>query len=142
MTKETDRELMELAAKAANVFLTPEQFAKECASPWEPSMEPFYDERRGVMTGYRTWYGSDGEIVGWEHFDWSPLTDDGDAFRLAVKLGIKLELNPAWVYARAVITKYEYLQIEEGWANGFNDPCAATRRAIVRAAAEIGRAMP
>ena len=113
MTKETDRELLKLAAKAAGIEIY----------SWESDCP--------LITR------SDGQIV-----EWNPLTDDGDALRLAVKLGIKLELHPAWVYARAVITKYEYLQIEEGWANGFNDPCAATRLAIVRAAAEIGRAMP
>lgn len=63
---------------------------------------------------------------------WNPLTDDGDALRLAVKLNIQIELN------------FD----ESGcvYANHFGesltpDPCAATRRAIVRAAAEIGRAM-
>jgi hypothetical protein len=115
VTKETDRELLELAAKAAGW----------CDFDWLAG------------DGCMNVYDAQGKQSAW-----NPLTDDGDALRLAVKLGIKLELHPAWVYARAVITKYEYLQIEEGWANGFNDPCAATRRAIVRAAAEIGRAMP
>lgn len=123
MTKETDRELMELAAKAAGI---------EVHESDDGTMQ-----RRPVlaMTHY---------VQGQPYSEtrWDPLRDDAQALRLAVKLGIKLELHPAWVYARAVITKYEYLQIEEGWANGFNDPCAATRRAIVRAAAEIGRAMP
>jgi hypothetical protein len=70
--------------------------------------------------------------------DWNPLTDDGDALRLAVKCGIKLELHPLWVYARAVVTRHEYMDISEGWANG-GDPYAATRRAIVRAAAALDK---
>ena len=117
MTKETDRELLEMAAKADG-------------KKWQS-----YHMGRGLCLA-----PPKGGMVITQM--WNPLRDDAQALRLAVKLGIKLELHPAWVYARAVITKYEYLQIEEGWANGFNDPCAATRRAIVRAAAEIGRAMP
>ncbi len=52
---------------------------------------------------------------------WNPLTDDGDALRLAVKLGLlnfQTELITAlWAARKAA------------------DPMAATRRAIVRAAA-------
>ena len=65
----------------------------------------------------------------------NPLTDDGDALRLAVKLGIELETVPFG--GRAVIRDDddcgEYFDVEG------DDPYAATRRAIVRAAAEIGR---
>ena len=72
---------------------------------------------------------------------WSPLTDDGDALRLAVSLGMNVgnmgcDSIEAWCISevdgsvcRGIVAKYD-------------DPTAATRRAIVRAAAEIGRAMP
>lgn len=64
---------------------------------------------------------------------WNPLTDDGDALRLAVRL----ELVVAQQGSRAVAARHDCIdQIE---AHGI-DPFAATRRAIVRAAAEIGRA--
>ena len=75
----------------------------------------------------------------WIHF-WNPLTDDGDALRLAVKLHITIdrgEVEPAtWCYC----------DYQDRVSNGFvelhgNDPYAATRRAIVRTAAEIGRSM-
>ena len=66
---------------------------------------------------------------------WNPLTDDGDALRLAVKLGIELEAVPFG--GRAVIRDDddcgEYFDVEG------DDPYAATRRAIVRAAAELGK---
>lgn len=52
---------------------------------------------------------------------WNPLTDDGDALRLAVKLGIDI--------AKAQV---------DYWDKDSTDPYAATRRAIARAAAEIG----
>lgn len=67
---------------------------------------------------------------------WNSLADDGDALRLAVKLQTPIMLSNEIV--RCV------------WGNGLsescvepcgNDPYAATRRAIVRAAAEIGRNM-
>jgi len=67
---------------------------------------------------------------------WNPLKDDGDAFRLAVELG-GVTLN---FYSQACfVSRYEGEEViceELG-----EDPYAATRRAIVRAAAEIGKAM-
>lgn len=81
-------------------------------------------------------------LNGWEErypLGWNPLTDDGDAFRLAIKLNIRFVLFPetivksrgvAWVYNGANCSLWE----PEGI-----DPFAATRKAIVRAAAEIGK---
>lgn len=72
---------------------------------------------------------------------WNPLTDDGHALRLAVELGIELSSsydageNVYAGYAIADDMKYVIESKEK-------DPFAATRRAIVRAAAEIGEAMP
>ena len=67
---------------------------------------------------------------------WNPLTDDGDALRLAVKLEIeyKVRCGATWV-DWLVGERSVYLHHEE---HG-NDAYAATRRAIVRAAAEIGK---
>jgi hypothetical protein len=90
-----DRELLELAAKAAGR-----------GSQWW--MES-------------TWNGPDKE--------WNPLTDDGDALRLAVKLGLIVECGRAWISRHGPMFGEDVLP----------DPYAATRRAIVRAAAEIGR---
>ena len=61
---------------------------------------------------------------------WNPLRFDGDALRLAVKLNI---LN-----TRA--NGYEWPEHDQFLRDGDNAE-AATRRAIVRAAAEIGKAM-
>jgi hypothetical protein len=63
---------------------------------------------------------------------WNPLTNDGDALRLAVKLRFDLML---YSNVKGVFTKG--VQCSE---DGANDPYAATRRAIVRAAAAIGKA--
>jgi len=66
---------------------------------------------------------------------WNPLTDDGDALRLAVKLRMNVEFfdDVVWAFDNDYIDP-----IEEPYKD---DPYAATRRAIVRAAAEIGRGM-
>ena len=97
----TDRELLELAAKAAGIQL------------------------RFLLNG--TLPFSDGPRVG----EWNPLTDDGDALRLAVKLGIFA--SPRFFHFRELARLGR--QKDE-------DDFAASRRAIVRAAADIGRAMP
>jgi hypothetical protein len=66
--------------------------------------------------------------------EWRPLTDDGDALRLAVKLGMTIR---NFGHLVSVMAPHQY-QVDV-YTNG--DTCAATRRAIVRAAAEIGRTM-
>ena len=103
-----DRELLELAAKAYGVILN--QYETEDFLRADHSMQGrFWNPR------------------------WNPLTDDGDALRLAVKL--RMIIDP---YAGLVGVPPDAVvpTINEG------DIYAATRRAIVRAAAEIGKEMP
>lgn len=64
---------------------------------------------------------------------WNPLTSDGDALRLAVKL--ELVIMPHGGSVEAYIGDIECEEFIE------DDPYAATRRAIVRAAAEIGKSI-
>lgn len=66
---------------------------------------------------------------------WNPLDDDGDALRLANKLWLEVR----HVHGKAHAGEPQKFWCTEAWfPNG--DQNAATRRAIVRAAAEIGRA--
>lgn len=65
---------------------------------------------------------------------WIPLADDGDALRLAVKLGLQ-------VYGRNIGGSVDDLVFVDEADCGHN-PYAATRRAIVLRAAEIGAAKP
>jgi hypothetical protein len=100
----TDRELLELAAKAAG--------------------EDIFIDSEG-----RAWIR--GTCVAWV-----PQDDDGQSRRLEVKLRIKHERHvhgyvAAW--APGVFGRFEEPEL--------NDPYAATRRAIFRAAAGIGRHM-
>jgi hypothetical protein len=71
---------------------------------------------------------------------WSPLSDDGDAFRLAVKLHIHIEwVGPPGIVNRVQASPKGYGHL--AWVQLLeDDPYAATRRAIVRAAAELGKA--
>ena len=71
--------------------------------------------------------------------EWNPLTDDGDALRLAVRLGLKvlIDLDEG---ATRIHNVYDGLVCMHMHFDG--DPEAATRRAIVRAAADVGKAMP
>ena len=102
----SDRELLELAAKAAGIEHGADRFDSGISLTLP-------DGRHKSMP------------------KWNPLTDDGDALRLAVKLGL-LDGHPALHHEFAST-------VFPGGAP--SDPYAATRRAIVRAAAEIGRRM-
>ena len=76
-----------------------------------------------------------------ERLFWNPLRDDGEALRLAVKLQLGISIPPATDGRIDVVTFYgPTISIIEYPKN--SDRNAATRRAIVRAAAEIGKAMP
>ena len=108
----TDKELLELAAKAANYELA------------------------STKDGYPLWRNGVGI--------WNPLTDDGDALRLAVKL--KMEVYHGNDEGEAVYASYVKPNSAIAYCVEYyddlshkGDPYAATRRAIVRAAAEIGK---
>ena len=112
----TDRELLEMAAKAAEIKVE------------------FYETYGRELCKKENDYGPDNQ--------WNPLTDDGDALRLAVVLSIRLtEFKDTVVKSRGVAWKDGYASCAL-WEPEGTDPFAATRRAIVRAAAEIGKAMP
>ena len=94
----TDRELLELAARAAGIDVD----AHDC-------------------------FGA---------YIWDPLNDDGDALRLAVKLRMMIDAsNDGHEVMAASPTGHHWTEI-----CGL-DAYSATRRAIVRAAAEIGEGM-
>ena len=71
---------------------------------------------------------------------WMPHLDDGDAMRLAVVAQLGISIPPV-VDGRVDVVTFDgpVISIVEYPQNG--DRAAALRRAIVRAAAEIGKAM-
>lgn len=105
----SDRELLELAAKAAD-----------------------------VDGNYMEFWGGTG--IAPDRPDgglWNPLEDDGASLRLAVKLRmcVSNEGSEAVAITFTGFTERETIGTDA-------DPYSATRRAIVRAAAEIGRHVP
>ena len=110
-----DRELLELAAKAAG-------------------MEVWTDIDGNLYTSMQ-------DLI---EKSWNPLTDDGDALRLAVKIGMGvLYETQEFMGGRVVEVSYN-IDEDEGTCKVVterlgDDPYAATRRAIVRAAAETAR---
>lgn len=108
----TDRELLELAAKAAGIDV----FPHECFGTWPYRYEQSIDC----------------------NVEWNPLNDDGDALRLAVDLQLGIEFATCEDDAPIAIVGDRYSKVQECLAPDFK---AKTRRAIVRAAAEIGKAM-
>lgn len=80
-------------------------------------------------------YRLDQRDIGGAPTPWNPLTDDGDALRLAAKLRIRFERHTRHPFVAAfhddLAGRFE--EREEG------DYCAAIRRAIVRVAVELER---
>lgn len=109
-----DRELLELAAKANN----------------SPNIK---------LKTFGAWFDDERERY------WNPLADDGDALRLAVKLGIGIRSHGPnhWQQPNVAVALWDIgdrsgrVVVEQG-----TDSDRAIRRAIVRAATEIWRAMP
>jgi hypothetical protein len=115
-----DRNLLEWAAKAAGY---------DTSHRWNAERMELNPPVIGLCIS-----GAKGRML------WNPLEDDGDAFHLAVKLRLKIEhcCNPCNQQMFVAVRTYgpfwhEYQEKYEG-----NDT-AATRRAIVRAAAAIGK---
>ena len=116
-----DRELLKLAAKAAGIKIDRSEAGGQ------------HNDGFNILgNAVLDWHN---DIV------WNPLEYDGDALRLAVDLGIRAfyERNapPELGFPRecgvAVVNNEWTAEANQG------DPYAATRRAIVRAAAEIGK---
>lgn len=110
-----DRELLELAAKAAGYTRT--QWVEDAQGA----------QRFHVFSERSMW------------LEWNPLSDDGDALRLAMKLNIHISLYGPETGLNAWIIRESAESFDEDYGD---DPCASVRRAIVRAAAAIGAAMP
>ena len=108
-----DRELLELAAKAAGIELR-----------W------FSHVRMHTATGI---VDMEPQLPHIEDKVWNPITDDGDRYRLAKKLDIRIHFGPCYVtYVSNNICGCV------NWPENAKDDAYA----IVQAAAEIGKAMP
>lgn len=136
----TDRELLELAAKAARVFLTEKTMGEVFPGfEWDASDWPIFTDHGA--DGTVAWKGEDGKPAGTARKHWNPLTDDGDALRLAVKMGLVVycDTDEAWCEWGDLDDDNEYTNRMSAEPE-YNGP-ASVRRAIVRAAAAIGQSM-
>lgn len=117
----SDHELLELAAKAAGYQIE-----------WVSTrLDGVHEARLHNNNPY--WFN-------WPI--WNPLTDDGDALRLAMLLRLTVEPNTSFMKRVSAIRCFpKLIFFAEDYDSG-NDICQATRRAIVRTAAEIGKAKP
>lgn len=106
----TDRELLELAAKAAGVCV---EFDKDG--------DPYIDDPIGGFSGL-----------------WNPLTDDGDALRLAVEIGLELLMRRGVKGDTTTVLLPCELDMESVFERHVECKFKATRLAIVRAAAKVG----
>jgi hypothetical protein len=114
-----DRELLELAARAAGIALE-----------WDSDGPCYFSQWRGIP----------------QKEEWNPLTSDGDAFRLAVKLRFHVcifsasddgdGIHPGFVEVNREADDILHVEYVQG-----ADYAAAARRAIVVAITKIGRSM-
>jgi hypothetical protein len=118
----TDRELLEFAAKAAGL-----EFDR---SP-----------HNGGGSGNTGFDMMGNAVLDWHNNTiWNPLTDDGDALRLAVKLRIKFRYSEVLGQGLACTGRSPDFEAQANIEDFGRDEVACVRRAIVRAAAEIGKA--
>ena len=119
----TDKELLELAAKAAGI--------------------PVYESTDGTIQNRPILVFTSGGAMGTMPYEvwWNPLIEDGQALKLAVKLGITIGPECDDVVGKSLVRVSWLNRTHSLGEYGNGDPYAATRRAIVRAAAEIGKAM-
>ena len=115
-----DRELLELAAKAAGILYDAEKSTHVEGRKWWGLWLSFFDEPSEFARRH-----------------WNPLTDDGDALRLAAKLKLNVMQGDfsVGVTDEAEIDAVSFVPDE-------SQRLYAIRESIVRAAAEIGKAMP
>ena len=122
----TDRELLELAAKAVG-YTTSHPWNAERLT-FNPPVDALYVlNENGVV-----------------HTAWNPLDDSGAAMNLAVDLDLAIVPYPIYNKQKhSVLVQKKNLdesRFEKMELHG-DDPRAATRRAIVRAAASIGASL-
>lgn len=116
-----DKELLELAAKAVGLLEL---------TVWSDKIGDYDSPHYGLPALHQA-------TVGGECCSWNPLLDDGDALRLAVRLKLDTLQRREWIFIDDAGMERPATSEPLG-----SDPYAATRRAITRAAAEIGKAMP
>jgi len=111
----TDREMLELAARAAGIRVVWDEWSQGILLPTHDGID--------VCT-------------------WNPRVNKADAFDLQVKLSLRVECSENRGEVQVVTTQRPFVSpVYVYYSQCNNDPATATMLAITRAAAEIGRAM-
>jgi hypothetical protein len=115
----TDRELLKWAAKAIGIDLVfdPYGVARNCS---------------GMHEAMNVYCAS----------AWNPLDHNDDALRMAVKLNLQITIEDKRFGVVAIAWGDDFNVWVEELSSNHESALAGTRRAIVRAAAEIGKAIP
>ena len=111
MSRQADRELLEMAAKAA--CLDNPEYAESVSGKWH------------------IYHGAEGNKVAW-----NPIEDDADAFLLA--LNLEMPIHPGRVWKNYPANCYGGFAEASRDVTPISDP-ESTRRAITEVAAEVGR---
>jgi hypothetical protein len=121
-----DKTLLELAAKAYGIVISNARYGEK--------LETLATAR--FIGDQIYFFSKTGNVL------WNPLTDDGDALRLAVKLELSqlFDSMPDGLIVEIGIPWHDTLFNTIFTEPIGKDKYSATRRAIVRAAAEIGKA--
>ncbi len=114
----TDKELLKLAAKAAGYPIDEGYFEESKNGPWW-----VYVDGAGDPPNDSAWT----EI-------WNPLTDDGDKYRLAKKLEMRIDFDNCLV--SKVMPDGDVIRVYWGMGGKIDDGYA-----ITEVAAEIGKGM-
>lgn len=113
---ETDRELLELAAKACGLHIKAQQIDAD-------------DVFEALVVGKKNTR---------ERIKWNPLTDDGDCARMEAALRIECKWEERRVIAQS---KMHICAYHSSYSDHAGDKRAARRMASVRVAAAIGKDM-
>lgn len=137
-----EQEMLQFAAKAANVFLTPETLRNFFPKwEWDESFDAVYFTGVG-MFGTVVEYSYSGELSGTTKKVWNPLTSIADCANMEAALDINVEWWSDRVVAWVGIGS-RCGGLYRAYFNAHNnDKQAARMRAVTRVAAEIGSAMP
>lgn len=120
----TDRELLELAAKAAGLEI----------------IKHSQEDRDKAGYGHVGLYVKDQNSI-YASTGWNPLANDDDALRLAVSCYMTICADGVATVSACIGYGHDRVMVTQAVSECGNDKVIATRRAIVRAAAEIGKGM-
>ena len=146
----TDKELLELAANAGEIFITKKTWESTYTEPWKEWLKASFADALNTMVGIAFNSIQGGSPPSRHVINWNPLLDDGDALRLAAKLCVDFRTDYADRELRASCASMGQMghpcpgEDWEIYVEVKSTDIGTTqhyRRAVVMLAAAIGRSM-